>query len=271
MKIIVSHDVDHLYATDHFFRDLILEKLWVRSFIHLCQGKISFRTFWYRLTILFHNRMHRIDEVMAFDQLNAIPSTFFFGMTNGLGMSYPVRRAVPEIKQVLKKGFEVGVHGMEFQDVSKIIKERERFKEISKLESFGIRMHYVRYDNETFHKLEKVGYLYDSTQFNKDRIDLLPPNMTGKMWEFPLHIMDVYVCKPGELEKGIRNTTDAICEADVAGLPFFTILFHDHQFDDNYDPQMKKWYSSIIQYCKDQGYEFVSYKDAIKELESHAQ
>ena len=45
MKIIISHDVDHLDASDHLFRDLILEKLWVRSFLHLCQGRISLKTF----------------------------------------------------------------------------------------------------------------------------------------------------------------------------------------------------------------------------------
>ena len=69
MKIIISHDVDHLYATDHLFKDLILEKLWVRSFLHLCSGKISLRTFFYRLTLLFHNRMHRIEEVMTCNRI----------------------------------------------------------------------------------------------------------------------------------------------------------------------------------------------------------
>lgn len=39
MKIIVSHDVDHLYPSDHFLKDLILPKMWVRSFLHLCGEK----------------------------------------------------------------------------------------------------------------------------------------------------------------------------------------------------------------------------------------
>ncbi|MEG1594505.1 MAG: hypothetical protein RR350_08835, partial [Oscillibacter sp.] len=89
MKIIISHDIDHLDASDHLTRDLILPKLWVRSFLQLCRGEICFRTFWYRLTILFHNRMNRTEEVMAFDHAHGIPSVFFFGMDHVLGMSYP--------------------------------------------------------------------------------------------------------------------------------------------------------------------------------------
>ena len=72
MKIIISHDVDHLDATDHVTKDLILPKLWVRSLLHLCVGKISLRTFLYRLTILFHNRMNRTEEVMAFDKSHGL-------------------------------------------------------------------------------------------------------------------------------------------------------------------------------------------------------
>ena len=106
MKIIISHDVDHLDATDHLKKDLILPKLWVRSFLHLCAGKISFRTFWYRLTVLFHNRMNRTEEVMAFDKAHGIPSVFFFGMDNVLGMSYPQKKAKPVIEKVLSEGFD---------------------------------------------------------------------------------------------------------------------------------------------------------------------
>ena len=119
MKIIISHDVDHLDASDHLFRDLILEKLWVRSFLHLCQGRISLKTFFHRLTILFHNRMNRIEEVMEFDRAHGIPSVFFFGMDNVLGMSYPRKKAAPVIRHVLEQGFDAGVHGVDYQDGEK--------------------------------------------------------------------------------------------------------------------------------------------------------
>ena len=269
MKIIVSHDVDHLYATDHIFRDLILEKLWIRSFLHLCQRKISFQTFWHRLTMLFHNQMHRIDEVMDFDRVHGVPSVFFFGMDNVLGMSYSQKEAAPIIKHVMDQGFDVGVHGVDYQDVEKIKAEHDAFQNISGVDIFGLRNHYVRFDEETFAKMDQVGYLFDSTWFNKKELEIRAPYKAGNMWEFPLHIMDGYICTKGKLEQSLQDTFSAIRKAEELGMPYCTILFHDYQFDDKYDPQMKRWYEETILFCKEQGYEFISYRDAIRELEKN--
>lgn len=268
MKIIVSHDVDHLYATDHIFRDLFIEKLWARSFLHLCQKMISFKTFWYRMTLLFHNRMHRIDEVIEFDRAHSIPSVFFFGMNKVLGMSYTQSTAAPIIRHVMEQGFDVGVHGVDFQNVGSIRTERDAFQKISGVGIFGVRNHYVRFDEETFDKLEEAGYLFDSTWFNKKELEIRSPYKVGNMWEFPLHIMDGYICATGNLEQGLQDTYDAIKKAEEMGMPYCTILFHDYQFDDMFDPQMKKWYENTILFCEAQGYEFISYRDAIKELEN---
>lgn len=267
MKIIISHDVDHLFAMDHLFKDLILEKLWVRSFLHLCMGKIHFKTFLYRLTILFHNRMHRIDELMAFDKAHGIPSVFFFGMENVLGMSYSRKKASPVIKKVLKVGFDAGVHGVDYQNTEKILTEYNTFEKISGMPSFGLRNHYVRFDEDTFQKMESAGYLFDSTWFNKKKLEFRAPYKVGQMWEFPLHIMDGYICFPGKLEEGLEATCAAIRRAEAEGMPYCTILFHDYQYDSRYDPEMKQWYEETVRFCEENRYSFISYRDAIKELE----
>ena len=270
MKIIISHDVDHLDATDHLFRDMILEKLWVRSFIHLCKKKISFKTFWHRLTLLFHNRMNRIDEVMTFDRAHGIPSVFFFGMDHALGMSYPRKKAEAMIRHVKENGFDAGVHGVDYQDADKMKAEHDAFADLSAMQHFGIRNHYVRFDEDTFEKLNHAGYLFDSTWFNKQELDIRPPYRVGKMWEFPLHIMDGYICPQGELEQGLKNTFEAIRKADSLGMPYCTILFHDYQYDEGFDPKMKRWYEETVRFCEEQHYEFISYRDAIMELENRS-
>lgn len=267
MKIIISHDVDHLEATDHICRDLILEKLWIRSFIHMCRGWISPKTFIYRLTILFHNRMHRIHELIDFDRKHGIPSVFFFGMDKKLGMSYQRKKTVPIIRFAMDAGFDVGVHGVDYQDTAAIMQEHTAFCEISGMKNFGVRNHYVRFNEETFIKMAKAGYIFDSTWFNKKRLEIRGPYKVNNMWEFPLHIMDVYICKPGFFEKGIRDTQEAVKQAEAQGMPYCTILFHDYQFDERYDPDMKRWYVETIQWLEEQGYEFISYRDAIKEME----
>ncbi len=267
MKILISHDVDHLFATDHVLKDLILEKLWVRSAVHLCKKKISFQTFWYRLTLLFHNRMHRIYEIMEFDHKNEIPSVFFFGMDNTLGMSYSRKKAAPIIRQVMEQGFDVGVHGVSYRSAEAMRREYDAFQTLSGLKSFGLRNHYVQFEEDTFKKMEQAGYLFDSTWFNKQKVEIRPPYRVGNMWEFPLHIMDGYICKAGNLEQGLADTFAAIQQAERMGMPYCTILFHDYQFDDKFDPEMKQWYTETIRYLKENHYEFISYRDAIEELE----
>ncbi len=270
MKIIVSHDVDHLDALDHLTRDLILPKLWARSLIQLCQGKISLKTFWYRLTIFFHNRMNRTEEVMAFDRENGVPSVFFFGMDSVLGMSYPQKKAKTVIHRVLEAGFDAGVHGADYQRMKKMQQEHDDFAALSGTEVFGIRTHYVRFDMDTFEKMNMAGYLFDSSWFNKEQLEFRAPYRVGNMWEFPLHIMDSYICHPGTLEADLQATYAAVRKAEAMGMPYCTILFHDNQYDDRFDPQMKQWYEGTIHWLREQGYTFISYRDAIKELEECA-
>ena len=271
MKIIISHDVDQLYATDHLLKDLILEKLWVRSLQHMCQGKINFSTFWYRLTLLFHNRTHRIDELMVFDKAHGIPSIFFFGMANGLGMSYSREKAAPIIRRVLDAGFDIGVHGIDFQNQEKIQNEHDAFQKLTGITSFGLRNHYVRFDNKTFEYMANAGYLFDSTWFNKQSLEFRAPYRINNMWEFPLHIMDSYICPPGKLKEGKKNTAAAILQAKELGMPYCTILFHDPGFDEQLYPELRQWYEWTVHFCEENGYSFISYQDAIQELEGKSE
>lgn len=268
MKIIVSHDVDHLYVSDHYFKDLIVEKFIIRGFVHFIQRRIDFHTLMNRLGIVFTNRMNNIDSLMVFDAEMGVPSTFFFGMANGLGMSYSIKRAVPFIKKVKRNGFDAGVHGIEYESAEGIAVEHDRFKEIVKEDRFGIRNHYVRFDDDTFSKMDAAGYLFDSTQFNKKATELVNPYKIGNMWEFPLHIMDVYACKSGDYREDVKATYQIVEEAEKIGIKYFTLLFHEEKFNRDVYPEEYNWYVNLIGSMKERGYEFVSYNDAIRELEN---
>jgi peptidoglycan/xylan/chitin deacetylase (PgdA/CDA1 family) len=128
-------------------------------------------------------------------------------------------------------------------------------------------MHYVRFQSNTFEDLNKCGYIYDSTWFNKVELELKDPFKVGDMWEFPLHIMDVYLTFDNKGDKEREETIRAIEKAQNIGIKYFTILFHDNHYDDKIYPQEKAWYTWLINYLKENGYEFISYRDAIKELE----
>ena len=77
-KVIVSHDVDHLFAGDHWFRDLIYPKLWVRTALQLCKREITCKEWWLRSTSCFRKNRHNLEALMDFDEKHGIPSTFFF-------------------------------------------------------------------------------------------------------------------------------------------------------------------------------------------------
>ncbi len=87
MKIIVSHDVDHLSVIEHY-KDLIIPKLIIRSFLEKFKGRISVKELRGRIISLFTNKLQNIEELILFDKDNNVPSTFFVGVENGLGLSY---------------------------------------------------------------------------------------------------------------------------------------------------------------------------------------
>lgn len=266
MKIIVSHDVDHLYFTDHIFKDFYIPKLIIRNLLRLCRRLISVSEFVAQITFCFKNRITRIPEIIEFDKNHNVPSTFFFGMRNALGMSYSLQSAGKWIEIVKKNKFEVGVHGIDFENLENMNKEYIEFHKISNLKEFGIRMHYVRYNNNTFLSLSKIGYKFDTSEFCKKQILLKNPYKINQMWEFPLQIMDVYIVN-GDLALAKKRTIEAIKKAIKSGIKYFTFLFHDNQFDERMYPTEKAYYEWFINYCTICGLEFISYSNAIRELE----
>ncbi len=264
IKVIVSHDVDHLYARDHWFRDLIYPKMWVRNSLQLIKKEITCKEWWFRNTSCFRKNRHNLEALMDFDERHGIPSTFFFGMNQGLGMSYRPEEAKSMIMKVHDRGFAVGVHGIEYQDIEGMKKEYDTFKRIAGFEPCGIRMHYVRFDDKTFEKLNEIGYAFDTTEFDKNNCGTRKdPYKVENMWEFPLTIMDAYL--PQKFEAARQATLKLLDECRERKLQFITVLFHDNQFCDDYR-DMKRWYEWLMEYfTQSQEYSFSSYIEIIME------
>lgn len=267
MKVIVSHDVDHLHPSEHFFKDLYFPKMWIKGLIECVRGHISFKVFSYRFLSIFQKRLNRIEELCEFDARNGVKATYFFGMDNVLGMSYKKKSALPYIRLVKNAGFDVGVHGCNFDSPNLIKKEHDTFKLLTGLESFGVRNHYVRYNEYTFQYMNEAGYLFDTSEFNKKELIYKHPYKVGAMWEFPLAIMDVYVLNNylAETKKKLTCFIDKVNQIEGS---YLTILLHDNFFNEKTFPDKKMFYEWLIEYLVNKGIEFISYKDAIAELEN---
>jgi len=265
MKVIISHDVDHITVLEHN-KDLIIPKFLVRSSVELINKSISVKEYLWRLKDILNNKWQNLEELMKFDKENGINSTFFIGVSNGLGLSYSLESAQHWIKNILKEGFDVGVHGIACSNFDNMKKEFEVFKQISGKEKIGIRMHYLRSDKTTLELLSKIGYYFDSTLYGLDN-----PFKIGNLWEFPLCMMDGYIIYKNSrfqnqnLKQVKDSTKEIIEEAFKRNLKYFTILFHDRYFSDSFWT-WKEWYIWLIEYLKENKIEFITFKEAIEEI-----
>lgn len=264
MKVIVSHDIDHLTVSEHF-RDRIIPKFLIRTHIELLNGKISFKEYISRFSDFFRNKWQNLEEVMNFDREMGIPSTFFAGMANGLGLSYSREAIRPWLERIIENGFDVGVHGIAYSNLHDIILERDAFREMTGLENFGIRMHYLRNDDSTIRLIRQAGYLFDSGKY-----ELESPYKTDGLWQFPVHIMDTYQFHSGRpwqnvsLENAKKATETRLKQLYIANGKYLTVLMHDHYFSDGYN-SWKNWYCWLISKLKSEGHTFTDFKTAIAE------
>lgn len=268
MKAIISHDIDHITVWEHLFRDTIIPKHMLRMHIELFTAKISLREYTLRWADMFKNKWQNIDELITFNNIHGVPSSFFIAVNKGVGLNYSNEAALLWVDQMKLRNCELGIHGIAYDDFGAIKKEFDRFKTLTMTRDFGIRMHYVRNSGDTFGLLEKAGYAYDSTEHAFKN-----PYRIGNMWEFPFQIMDGWVIEDTRrwqtinLRVAKEKTLRLIDRANDKQLSFLGIDFHDRYFSHAFKTWLD-WYMWLIDYLKTNRVEFVDFKTALKNLNS---
>ena len=259
----------------------VTSRLYVRALYRLLTGKYSPRRFCedisHYLSRTIHNKkiINNIDALMDFDRAHCVKATYFFGMNQGLGLTYHPKDAKPFIERVKAAGFDAGVHGIVFDDFDGMKSERNTWADLMGTPPDCIRNHYVRFDSKTFERMSQLGYVYDSTEFDKAaQCTIKAPYKVGNMWEFPLNIMDGYLHPRNILDyrattEGMKSETLRIIgELRSKGINYLTVLFHDPGFCEHVRSYMD-WYKWLISYVEETpGFEFVSYREAIARLEA---
>lgn len=263
MKIIISHDVDHLYLKEHFKDSFLLGNLY-RSLKYLAKGNISWNTFFKR----FPSQLNRVKELHEFNKQAGVKATFFFGMRKGLNLSYHWKDTQPFIDYLLKEKVLIGMHGMGYNSYDLLLEETNRLKTmLPQHYPLGIRNHYLRMDESTLGVMDKIGFLFDSTYYTTDNAKYYAAEsvfLQGNIWEIPINIMDAGFVSNNQKELiDIKIKTLAkIQKAENNNQPFFVINFHDLYFSDAY-PVYKQWYAWLISYFQEQNYEFIDFMQAV--------
>lgn len=266
MKIIISHDIDHLTFSEHW-RDFFIVNYIVRAKIEWLCRKISFHELLLRIMRIFSNRIHNLEELLQFDSENKIPSTFFIGVCKGKKLSYSRKNAAKWVRIINEKGFYTGVHGNSALDTFGIRKERCVFMAMDGPHEAGIRMHYLHLKEDTLSLLAGAAYPFDSSETG-----FRAPYLIGSMWEFPLQLMDTFEIEAGKawqrrsLEEAKSNTLKQIELAESLNLPYLTVVFHDCYYAASF-MTWKCWYEWLIHYLRHKNYPFISFQEAILELQ----
>lgn len=266
MKVIISHDIDHLSAIEHL-TDSVIPKHIIRSCIEYSLGHISVLEVGRRLRDVVRNKLNNLEDLLKYDKAENVPSTFFAAVSRGKGLTYDLQYASLWIRMIMEKGFDIGLHGISFESLNEMKQEWTIFKELSGMLTFGIRMHYLRCNETTIRNLSNVGYTYDSSV-----TDLVRPYKIGNMWEFPLHIMDGRMfCvrsrwqnrKLAEAKDSTKRTIDYLYSQEI---PCCTVCFHDMHFTESFK-DWREWYMWLIRYLKDNAIRLISFNEAIRKLE----
>jgi peptidoglycan/xylan/chitin deacetylase (PgdA/CDA1 family) len=218
-------------------------------------------------------------RIMDLEKQHGFVSTFFFGAltssirkirsgkekVRGLEIAYNIDNKDIQtlIKNINKKGWEVGLHGSygSFKNYKRLKAEKQVLDKATGVKCKGVRQHYLRWEHpETWQDQEKGGLQYDSTLGYSNSIGFKPgyafpyrifsdsDNKPLKMVELPLIAPDSGM-GPGsknQIEKKVKGLITEVKKNN--GL--LTLLFHNDRFSSTEVTSSEEFYSKILKHLK---------------------
>ncbi len=233
--------------------------LWLARFSTFCTGRRSLRQLVMNWKAAFSLPFVHIgiakDFWKTFDRYrkieNELPSTFFViprrddpGQLIGdrapawRAARYEVAEIEDEIKRLLSKGCEIGLHGIDaWSDVTKGCAELEAIRAVTGESKIGVRMHWLYFDEDAPGILEKAGFAYDSTfgynetvGYRAGTTQVFRPLNADKLRELPMHVMDTALFFPTHMNLSCE-AAKVILDGLIANAMRFggvlTINWHD--------------------------------------------
>jgi hypothetical protein len=151
---------------------------------------------------------------------------------------YDISDIREEARNLVKKGFEIGVHGIDaWHNPEKACQELNRIVEFIKGPEIGVRIHWLLFNNDSYRILEGAGITYDSTFGYNDSVgyrggtvQVFKPLNSKDLLELPLHIQDTALFFSRRMNLSEVKAFD-LCQKLIANAKSYggvlTILWHD--------------------------------------------
>lgn len=182
------------------------------------------------------NPYYNIPEIISLEEKVGIRTTFFFRTVyeNGNYLDYE-----NDIQSLIKGGWEVGLHSdpSSVENIDKLKEEKILLENLTRQKVLANRVHFLKSNSELPHKLQSLGFVYDSS-IKKFRDTIEPDDMNyykiDKLVEFPITLMDAYLFTYMKIEENnIIETFDRMLKIGKRAsldndFNILSVLWHDN-------------------------------------------
>lgn len=198
--LVLSHDVDHLGLREHLVDGFLLRYAGGLVRQHLVRRlrplTLLDRLAGIALAAAGRDRWAVLPDLLAAERRAGVRATYFVAVRRGLGIHYGRPALSAALGEIAAGGHDIGLHGQSADDAAALAAEAEDLTALAGRPVTGLRMHYLRLTRATLDGMVRAGVRYDSTVFDRGRLDpdehpLAGPRLVRPgLCEIPLHVMD---------------------------------------------------------------------------------
>ncbi len=208
----------------------------------------------------FLNLYNNFNNIIELEEDVGVKSTFFIP-----AFLFPLEDIIDYLRSMEKEGWEIGFHAViePVQREGLLKMQFDYLRQFLGFEIYGVRAHYLIYDEKILAYYDKLGLKYDSSIRCETVNRWNPYNFENfSLVEFPITIMDADLF--GRLHMSEKSAwkyiTWKINKAISEGAEFIVLLFHQESF------RMKggRLYSKLLWWLHEHNYELLKCIDAYK-------
>ncbi len=293
--LMLSHDIDRINGYSFFETGFRFKQL-----LGLAGTTMSWKNHFKDAVVSLYHFLNPLsgkdpywtfDALMKWEEDRGFRGTYYFleregGRNENSRYRFHSKKLRKLFRELSTRGHEVGIHGTLQSATSQEFMDRtiQNLREVSPDPVVGIRQHYLKFEpGNTAQIQEKAGLKYDATlgfaEHDGFRNSYCWPyrmfdfrnNRTMDLWEIPLTVMETTHFYYRNLDlKSSRISIENLAAEVVKFNGVFSLLWHNHFFDEREISGIKAHYTWILDHCKEQEMEGLTGRTIQQRMESEA-